>query len=866
MGTLLLFSTAQIVIEHILNEKIRNQEKLINNQLAKQRLGELINKKLILLELQFEKSLNAKNLYASLKAQKEAEEHIDSLKQLMPILEAGGTYTHSIIVNLNTADEVEESITYNRHLSTESRADAPDGIVIEVIDILPKVLELQTLMNKIGRNQSQIGESSATNEEAAIYPTTRTLNKELQFYILQAETLLLRCRENSNKILFDTTKSVEAHYAIGKTLTKQADLVRTYFYIVLQILIIVMFFFFFVRITKILRVAANSQIEKQNLLTSLQDANSSLEEIVTNLPVGIVIVSSSKHILQVNAEAERILGYAPGEAQNLLYGKICHNHYCTLPNKACPIFDRNLKRVVLQERTAVKKDRSTLSILKSVIPIHLGGEKVLLEAFMDISAIKNAEKAAEAASVAKSEFLTNMSHEIRTPMNAIIGFTDLLLKTEADTGKQKQLNMISQAANALLTLINEILDFSKIEAGKIKIEKHSFSLNTLMHQVTSIFFTVAKEKDIDLLLEIGNDLPERVLGDELRLRQVLINLTGNAVKFTDRGTVSISLQYKKPHFIFTIKDTGIGIPKERIEDIFKTFVQADSSTERKYGGSGLGLSISNSLVNLMGGNIDVSSNIGQGTTFTISLPLEIEATGQPVPVPIKPASLNDLAPVKTIKCLVVDDNHTNNELTREMLMHFEIISDGAENGLIGLQMMEKETYDFILLDMQMPVLSGPDTLKCMQKNGMLETIPVIAMTADAIVGHDKKYLDAGCKAYISKPFTMDILQETIVSLLPHLFTQKDLLAASDLLNQSSQASLSMSERELLEHALKILEQNLNIFDPEELELLSEKMEKTSTDNRVLEFIETLKSCAASFEDTMIPELISRCRKLLQQVN
>lgn len=868
MGTLLLFSTTQIVIEHVLNKKIQQQERLINNQLAKQRLGELINKNLILLELLFSKSLEAKNKYAAVKARKEADTTIEALKQLLPILESGGTYTHAIIVNLNTTDEVTETITYTREpAQSDILSSDSTNVVIEVIDILPKVLELQSLMKNITAIKAQqlTGNQKGSEKNSPSLLSTQ----DLQFFTLQAETLLLRCRENSNKILFDTTVSVQNHREIGAKLTRQATLVRTYFYIVLQILIVVMFLFFFVRITAILRAAANSQLEKQKLFSRLQEVNASLEEIVNNLPVGIVIVSSDKKIIQVNTEAERILGYNEGEAKQLLNGNVCHSHYCSLPENQCPVFDHHKRRIILQERTAIKKDKSTLSILKSVIPIVLNGEEVLLEAFMDISAIKNAEKAivtaktaAESANLAKSEFLTNMSHEIRTPMNAIIGFTDLLIKTESDKSRQKQLDMIKQSANALLNLINEILDFSKIEAGKIQIETHSFSLDNLLHQITSIFYGDARDKNIELELDIKNDIPDRVIGDELRLRQVLINLTGNAIKFTDQGKVLLSLKYNKPYFIFTIEDTGIGIAQERIEDIFKTFVQADSSTERKYGGSGLGLSISNSLINLMGGNIDVNSKVGEGTSFTISLPLEIEQTGESIQIHSQPVDLNNLRPAGPIRALVVEDNMTNNELTREMLTHLDIDSDSAENGLIGLQMMESQQYDFILLDMHMPVLSGPDTLRAMKENGTLETIPVVAMTADAIVGHDQKYLDAGCKAYLSKPFTMDVLQETIITLLPDLFIEKTSLSSPP---YKKHDSFTSDERDLLEEALRILQKNLDIFDPEELEILADDMQRASSNDRIIVFSAQLKSCAETFEDTMIPELINNCNQLLQQV-
>ena len=487
-------------------------------------------------------------------------------------------------------------------------------------------------------------------------------------------------------------------------------------------------------------------------------------------------LDTNKQILQVNAEAERILGYAPNETEHLLKDRVCHGNYCTVKPGDCPIFEGKKPKLILEEKYAIQKGGGTIPILKSVIPIKLKGERVLLEAFMDMSARKQAEIAmveaktvAETANKAKSEFLATMSHEIRTPMNAIMGFTELLLSEESDSDKKEKLQIISESAQNLLQLINDILDFSKIEAGKIELEKSPFSMKVLLNQAYSLFIFTAKEKRLDLVLDMEKSMPEYALGDELRIQQIMINLLGNAIKFTHSGWIRIQAGYQNGHFFLRVKDSGVGIPKESINHIFESFRQADSSTVRKYGGTGLGLAISSSLVKLMGGYIDVVSEPGKGSCFSIHLPLEvlnpetIESPGR-IEREIQP-----LLAKKNIRILVVEDNAFNLKIVKAMLKSMNIAHGSAENGAIAMTMLETKTYDLVLLDMHMPVMDGMETITAIRNTPELKDTIVIALTANAIVGDREKYIKAGCNDYLSKPLKREILHKKIHAIFPDTF-------------------------------------------------------------------------------------------------
>jgi len=380
----------------------------------------------------------------------------------------------------------------------------------------------------------------------------------------------------------------------------------------------------------------------------------------------------------------------------------------------------------------------------------------------------DAKQAAEDSSKAKEVFLANMSHEIRTPMNAILGMSGLMEKTNLSGDQKSYLNAIHTSAENLLTIINDILDFSKIEAGKIKIETIDFDFNAFVNQIEKMFYYKIEEKGLSLRLNIDKNVPGYLKGDPFRLNQVLVNLIGNSIKFTENGRITISAQLtdQNKHYNtvkFSVSDTGIGMSEEFVEKIFGEFSQEDSSVTRKYGGTGLGLTITKKLIELMNGKIEVRSQKDKGTDVTFSI---IFMKGQK-PKVATPALVEDdlsLSVLKGIRVLLVEDNEFNRLLAVTILKNYGASITEAENGLNALQLIRQNSYDIILMDIQMPVLNGYETTEMIRKE-LHRHIPIIALTANAIKGEREKCIEKGMDDYLAKPFSEKQLVESIKGLL-----------------------------------------------------------------------------------------------------
>jgi len=350
---------------------------------------------------------------------------------------------------------------------------------------------------------------------------------------------------------------------------------------------------------------------------------------------------------------------------------------------------------------------------------------------------------------AKGDFLANMSHEIRTPLNAILGFIGILKKDEEDEKRKKYFDILDTSSHSLLTIINDILDFSKIESGKLDIEKERFDIKKAYEEIFSLYFEKAKAKDISLHLNIDASFPKQVLGDVVRVKQIVSNILSNAIKFTpDNGSIEINVYYdkQKNYLKCSIVDNGIGIQEQNLSKVFNAFSQADSSTTRKFGGTGLGLSISKHLVELMNGSIEVSSVVGKGTSFRfeIELPEEDDAI-EPVCI----ESEDEVTFSENYKVLVVEDNKTNQMLIKILLMDVNLGCDIVENGQEAIDRVKEKEYDIILMDENMPILNGIEASKKIRE--MEIRTPIIAVTANAFKGDKEKFLKAGMDDYISKP-------------------------------------------------------------------------------------------------------------------
>ena len=381
--------------------------------------------------------------------------------------------------------------------------------------------------------------------------------------------------------------------------------------------------------------------------------------------------------------------------------------------------------------------------------------------------LKHARKEAEKASKAKSEFLANMSHEIRTPMNAILGLSELAMEESNVQTMREQLHKIHRSANLLLGIINDILDFSKIEAGKMPISEQPFSLVQIVQDLQQLFMAVAQEKNLNLSFELNHQENTSFLGDELRIRQVLTNLISNAIKFTHQGSVTLSIRVETTEhdtalIHFTIKDTGIGISDEQQQRLFSAFAQADSSITRQYGGTGLGLIISQKLVRAMGGEgIQLSSQVNQGSQFAFSLRLTPCAN-----IAVSPITEADEQTVSSLlngNILLVEDNAINQEVALSQLKRLGLTAHVAHNGAQAVEMVKTQHYQLILMDIQMPVMDGYQASEQIRRFN--KHTPIIALTAAAMIEDREKALAAGMNDHLPKPINREQLRETLIKWL-----------------------------------------------------------------------------------------------------
>ena len=405
------------------------------------------------------------------------------------------------------------------------------------------------------------------------------------------------------------------------------------------------------------------------------------------------------------------------------------------------------------------------------------GQKNLLRASItDISARKQTENelsaardAAEAASRAKSEFLANMSHEIRTPLNGVIGMTEFVLGTQLTASQREYLEMVKESGESLLAIITDMLDFSKIEAGKLELVPVEFDLRARLERAVKPLATRAHEKSVELLLQVSQNVPNRMTGDFERLWQVIVNLVGNAIKFTDDGQILLGVTLEsqidnQTVLRITVTDSGDGIPEDRIAQIFNAFEQADNSLTRRHAGTGLGLAISSRLVELLGGRIWVESEIGKGSTFQFTASFHVPS--ESITQPCKDDQLSEnRSSIRPLKILLAEDSPMNVKLTVGLLSRWGHQVTVAHNGSEAIAIFEQEEFDLVLMDVQMPETDGLQATAAIREKEAQSNhrVPIIALTAHAMPEDRNRCLAAGMDGYVTKPISARVLHEAIES-------------------------------------------------------------------------------------------------------
>jgi signal transduction histidine kinase/ActR/RegA family two-component response regulator len=402
-----------------------------------------------------------------------------------------------------------------------------------------------------------------------------------------------------------------------------------------------------------------------------------------------------------------------------------------------------------------------------------------------IEQAKQSAHEADSANRAKSDFLATMSHEIRTPLNGIIGFVEMLNETDLDEEQDDYLATIKTSSEALMSLINDVLDFSKVESGNLDLELRDFSLLPMIRELSSMFFSQATEKGLSLNIDVDEDVPRKIRGDETRLRQILTNLLSNAIKFTHSGEVSLNIcvhyidfETNRVDLEFEVRDTGIGMTREQIGQLFKPFSQADSSTTRKYGGTGLGLAICKRLSEAMGGKAWATSLPGEGSSFYSRVKFDVVSMKESrSPIPIAAKIVKEAKIVKPkpdlpadqlpLKIAVAEDNLANQRVIMIMLRRLGWGVDFADNGEELLELVRDKDYDLIFMDLQMPRMDGLEATRLLrlgEAGEAVKNVKIVALTANALSGDEARCLEHGMDAYLSKPLRLNTLKQTIMRL------------------------------------------------------------------------------------------------------
>jgi PAS domain S-box-containing protein len=524
--------------------------------------------------------------------------------------------------------------------------------------------------------------------------------------------------------------------------------------------------------------------KQRHLQKEISEKERMVNQYVEAIPDGVMVVNLQNEIVLLNQSGREILGIKPGKLE-MLSEEVAQiklldptRYHVRFTPDTLPVARALQGEKLIGNKIDLVKNNKIYHLETNVQPvIGLEGEITsAITVFRDITERANYEATLEKARIlaeksvrVKDIFLSNVSHEIRTPLNAIIGFTNLLDSEVKDPKSAEYVGYIQYASKSLLELINDILDFSKIEAGQVHLDKTPVSIRELVHALSAIIDQRAVEKGISYQAVMPDNLPEIVSTDKLRLTQILLNVCGNAVKFTETGGVKLLVEpvgnalNGVQKIRFEVRDTGVGIPKDKIDDVFNRFVQATESTTRIFGGTGLGLSIVKSLVQLFDGTLNLQSDLGKGTIFTMEFPFEVlQNVVLEETVASKDISRDNIS---SLRVLAAEDNALNQKLLKAIFERLKVPLTVVNNGQEAIEKLEAEEFDIVLMDIQMPVMDGYTAIKTI-RSSISKSIPIITMTAHAMVGEKEECLSIGANSYISKPFKESELIYNIAHLGP----------------------------------------------------------------------------------------------------
>jgi len=620
--------------------------------------------------------------------------------------------------------------------------------------------------------------------------------------------------------------------------------------------------------------------------SDLKHSKDKYHNITNIMELGLVELDLSDNVISVNDRFIELTGYSNEEIIGLNYNQTF------LGEESLNIVRKeNLKRKTGTTGTYEIKIKSKLNkeiwVIINGSPLYNKKGQIIgtVGAHFDITSRKQVEQElikakefAEDVAKIKSQFLANMSHEIRTPLNGIVGLSKLLSNTELTSKQEEYLNAIATSSNSLLVIINDILDISKIEAGKMTFEKKDFKLTELVSSVVDIFERRIEEKELKISFEIDKNIPEPLSGDAIRLNQILYNLIGNAVKFTENGKIEIkihSVEQKLNDILLSIsvKDTGIGISEDKQQEIFDAFTQAKGETTRKYGGTGLGLAIVKNLVELQGGSVGVNSILDQGSEFNVNIRYDLSKSNE---TDFNVSNQNrrecsELNCLAGIRILLAEDNLINQLVTNDLLIDMNAKVSIANNGKEAIDLLNIESFDLVLMDMQMPEMDGYQAMKFIRKKSSktIRSIPIIALTAHAIEGEDQKCKQAGANEYISKPFLPEELFTKIGELITKCNTLPSIQIDIRSFNITNLKKFTGGKTELISSTLKLLKDSLQ----EDVELLRKSLSKEDFDsikelahkmkpNFVLIGLDNVKNICIKIEST---NEISEQKELVNQL-